>query len=99
MLDDLCRRFVHYFLIVWYRPTKKSCYYEIAYHRPRWEVGQENGYSHKVIAIIDLSSIFFKERFRFRRKIYRKFYHFFDKRLNKLNEREKNLNNRYIDHT
>lgn len=98
MLDDFSKRFIHCFLTVWYKPTDKSCYYNLHYLFPRWEVGYQNGYGHEVIAVIDLSLIFFKERYKVRRKLYSQCILFFQKRLIQLNKKEKKHNDRFMNY-
>lgn len=99
MLISLYRKPIPIYVTVYYKPSDKSYYHEIDYVSPRREIGDSNRYGHTVVAIVNLSDIFFKRKYIHIRKIYVKLYHFLEKRLDKLDRKEMDYQRRFIDHT
>lgn len=92
-------KLVHTYLLVYYAPRQKRYYYELERIKPSRQVGESNGYGHEVVTIICLDELFYREKYRYRRKLYCKFYHFFDNKLKKLDEKEKKYHDKYEYHT
>lgn len=99
MLINIYRKPVQVYVIVYYKPSSKSYYHEIDYHRPRREIGETNGFGHEVVAVVNLSEIFFKRRFVHRRNFYVKLYRFLERQINRIDKKENDYHNRFIDHT